>query len=249
MIGQKIIFKETLDSTNNYAANLLERGELAHGTVIMSGEQTAGRGQRGTSWAAEPYKNLIFTCFLQYDNLSVENQQSITHLVSLSVIQVLKTKGIDAMIKWPNDILVGNSKISGILIENQLESARCKSSIIGIGLNVNQTNFGDFNATSMQLVKEEVFSMEAVSMLLIERLQANYEILQRLDYATLKQQYLDHLWLKGEISAFEDKDGVFQGIILGTDPFGRLLVENNQQVKSYDLKEIKFLERNASGAY
>lgn len=78
MIGRKIIFKETLDSTNNYAAKLLQAGELSHGTVIMSGEQTAGRGQRGAVWAADPYKNLIFTCFLEYDNLSVANHQSIT---------------------------------------------------------------------------------------------------------------------------------------------------------------------------
>lgn len=246
MIGRKIIFKESLDSTNNYAANLLERGELAHGTVIMSGEQTAGRGQRGASWVAEPYKNLIFTCFLEYDNLSVDNQQSITHLVSLSLVGLLKEKGINAVIKWPNDILVGNSKIAGILIENQFESSRCKSSIIGIGMNVNQTDFGDFNATSMALIKGEEFSLESISFLLIERLRENYEILRTHGYETLRNAYLDCLWLKGKSSQFEDRNGIFQGIILGTDAHGRLEIQREGEIKTYDLKEIKFLERNIS---
>ena len=110
MIGRKIIFKETLDSTNNYAANLLKEGVLVDGTVIVSGEQTAGKGQRNSQWYAEPYKNVIFTCFVQYANLSVDSQDSITHFVSLAIVNFLEEKDISAQIKWPNDILIGNSK-------------------------------------------------------------------------------------------------------------------------------------------
>ncbi len=241
MIGRKIIFKETLDSTNNYAANLLESGELAHGTVIMSGEQTAGRGQRGTSWAAEPYKNLIFTCFLEYDNLSVENQQAITHLASLSLIGALHSHGISAEIKWPNDIYVNGKKIAGILIENQLGNNRCKSSIIGIGMNVNQTDFNGFNATSMKLETGKEFSVETVAMSLIERLQEKYNLLQSYGIETLKNDYLANLWRKDVWSRFEDKDGVFEGKITGTDPYGKLVVETKTGERSYDLKEIKWL--------
>lgn len=241
MIGRKIIFKETLDSTNNYAANLLERGELAHGTVIMSGEQTAGRGQRGTSWAAEPYKNLIFTCFLEYDNLSVENQQAITHLVSLSLVSLLSEEGLDAKIKWPNDIYVNDHKIAGILIENQLESRRCRSSIIGIGMNVNQTEFGDLNATSMKLELDRDFSVETVSMSLIARLQENYDLLKNYGLETLKNVYLRHLWRKDEWAEYEDENGRFTGRILDTDLSGKLMVERKDGVRAYDLKEVKFV--------
>ena len=246
MIGRKIIFKETLDSTNNYAAKLLLAGELPHGTVIMSGEQTAGRGQRGAVWAAEPYKNLIFTCFLEYDKLSVSSHQAITHFVSLALIDLLSFFGISASIKWPNDILVGNKKIAGILIENQLENTTIKSSIVGIGLNVNQTEFDGFNATSLKLENQMEFSVENTAMKLIEFLQIRFNTLQFKDLNGLSKQYLNLLWLKNQLSLFEDENGIFEGKIIGTDDFGRLIVEQNSIPKTYDLKEIKFLDRNIS---
>lgn len=241
MIGRKIIFKETLDSTNNYAANLLERGELSHGTVIMSGQQTAGRGQRGTTWIADPYKNLIFTCFLDYDNLSVENQQAITHLVSLSLVGLLREKQIDAQIKWPNDIYIGGRKIAGILIENQLERNRCKSSIVGIGMNVNQTEFQGFQATSLKLETGNEHSIDGIALSLSAQLQQYYDILQRHGIETLKNQYLEKLWLKDVTASYEDAGGVFEGKITGIDVYGRLILERDGQIKIYDLKEIKFL--------
>jgi BirA family biotin operon repressor/biotin-[acetyl-CoA-carboxylase] ligase len=246
MIGRKIIFRETLGSTNNYAAKLLHAGELSHGTVIMSGEQTAGRGQRGAVWAAEPYKNLIFSCFLEYDKLSVSNHQAITHFVSLALIDFLSFFGISASIKWPNDILIGNKKIAGILIENQLENSFIKSSIIGIGVNVNQTEFGEFNATSLRLENQEEFSIDNAAMQLIESLQIRFNTLEYKDLNWLKNQYLDLLWLKNQLSLFEDENGIFEGKIIGTDDFGRLIITQNSISKTYDLKEIKFLDRNIS---
>ncbi len=246
MIGRKIIFKETLDSTNNYAAKLLQAGELSHGTVIMSGEQTEGRGQRGAVWAAEPYKNLIFTCFLEYDNLSVSSHQAITHFVSLALIDLLSFFGISASIKWPNDILIGNKKIAGVLIENQLENTAIKSSIIGIGLNINQTEFGGFNATSLKLENQMEFSVENTAMKLIEFMQTRFNQLQVNNLIGLKNEYLNLLWLLNKSSLFEDENGIFEGKIIGTDAFGRLIVEQKSIPKSYDLKEIKFLDRNIS---
>lgn len=235
-----------LDSTNNYAAKLLQAGELSHGTVIMSGEQTEGRGQRGAVWAAEPYKNLIFTCFLEYDNLSVSSQQAITHFVSLALIDLLSFFGISASIKWPNDILVGNKKIAGVLIENQLENTAIKSSIIGIGLNMNQTEFGGFNATSLKLENQMEFSVENTAMKLIEFTQTRFNQLQVNNLIGLKNEYLNLLWLLNKSSLFEDESGIFEGKIIGTDAFGRLIVEQKSIPKSYDLKEIKFLDRNIS---
>lgn len=248
MIGQKIIFKDSLDSTNNYAANLLSKGELAHGTVIMSGEQTAGKGQRGASWLAEPFKNLIFTCYVVYDNLSVNQRESITHFVSISIVQLLKAHGINAVIKWPNDILVGSSKIAGILIENQFENTKCKSSIIGIGLNVNQTDFANFNATSMANQTGKSNSLEEIAFSLIERLNQNLLLLNQNRLESLKEIYLNHLWLLHQKSLFEDETGIFEGIIQGTNTFGQLLVLKENNIKTYDLKEISFLERNTSGS-
>jgi BirA family biotin operon repressor/biotin-[acetyl-CoA-carboxylase] ligase len=253
MIGRKIIYKETLDSTNNYAAILLSRGELAHGTVIMAGEQTAGRGQRGATWTAEPHKNLIFTCFLQYDNLSVEKQEAITQAVSLALIALLREKGVEAAIKWPNDIIANNRKMAGILIENQLERDRVKNSIIGIGLNVNQQNFEGFDATSLlnesaDLTENNIFDVQSIGLLLIEQLNFYLGRIAVSDFAGLKRQYLDNLWRKDEQHWFEDQNGAFEGIIRGTDIQGRLLVEDASGTRSFDLKEISFKMRNTPGA-
>jgi BirA family biotin operon repressor/biotin-[acetyl-CoA-carboxylase] ligase len=247
MIGQKIIFKETLDSTNNYAAILLDKGELKHGTVIMSGEQTQGRGQRGATWAAEPYKNLIFTCFIEHDNLSVNQHQAITHFVSLSVIHLLKSFQIHASIKWPNDILVGNAKIAGILIENQIDSKGIRSSIIGIGLNVNQIAFGPFNATSLKAITQQEYVLEHVYMGLISAMNELYPMLKLGKLEQLKHAYLQHLWLLNQTANFEDQEGVFEGMITGVTEAGRLCITKADSTeKTYDLKEITFLNRNAA---
>ncbi len=246
MLGRKIIFKESLDSTNNYAANLLKEGLLVDGTVIVSGEQTAGKGQRNAQWHAEPYKNIIFTCFLQYANLSVDSQTSITHFVSLAIVDFLKEKNVLAEIKWPNDILIGNAKIAGVLIENQIKNHRCTSSIIGIGINVNQTTFGNWNATSMQLQTGMEYDIQELIFSLIEKLQIRFNQIQSFDLPALKQEYHDKMWLKGEESEFEDENGRFKGTIQDTDKSGRLLIESKGTLRAYDLKQIRFIARNVS---
>ena len=140
-IGNKIVRLDSVDSTNNFAANLLREGKIGHGTVILADEQTAGRGQRGASWHSQGGMNLIFSVFVEHDNLSVDEQAHITHWVSLSVNDLLRAHDIASFIKWPNDLLVEDEKIGGILIENQLSGAFIRSSIIGVGLNVNQRFF------------------------------------------------------------------------------------------------------------
>jgi BirA family biotin operon repressor/biotin-[acetyl-CoA-carboxylase] ligase len=244
MIGQKIIHHESLDSTNNFTAKLLSEGTLAHGTVILADEQTSGRGQRGAVWLTEPKKNIIFSCYVEYANLSVEHQDAINHFVSLSICDTLQSFGIDASIKWPNDVLVRSDKIAGILIENQLERSLIKSSIIGIGLNVNQLEYEGLKATSMALEKDSAFHILEVVSLLIHYLNTHFSTLQQGHFLKLKQSYLAKLWLLNTRSFFEDEDGVFEGTILGTSPKGLLLIEKStREVCEYDLKEIRFLER------
>ena len=127
-----------------------------------------------------------------------------------------------------------------------MENTAIKSSIIGIGLNINQTEFGGFNATSLKLENQMEFSIENTAMKLIEFLQLRFNTLQFKDLNGLRNQYLNLLWLKNKLSMFEDENGIFEGKIMGTDEFGRLIVEQNLIPKTYDLKEIKFLDRNIS---
>jgi BirA family biotin operon repressor/biotin-[acetyl-CoA-carboxylase] ligase len=127
-----------------------------------------------------------------------------------------------------------------------LENTAIKSSIIGIGLNMNQTEFGGFNATSLKLENQMEFSVENTAMKLIEFTQTRFNQLQVNNLIGLKNEYLNLLWLLNKSSLFEDESGIFEGKIIGTDAFGRLIVEQKSIPKSYDLKEIKFLDRNIS---
>ena len=146
-IGQKIIRLDVVDSTNNYIANLIKQGSIDSGTVIMADEQFAGKGQRDAQWQSSAGENLTFSFFLDDVNLSVSRQFNLSQVVALSLYNFLNNLGLDATIKWPNDIYIKGRKIAGVLIENQLKGSLIKSAIVGVGLNVNQTEFQGFSAT------------------------------------------------------------------------------------------------------
>jgi len=240
-LGLKIIQLDTVDSTNNFAANLLSMGELAHGTVIMADEQTKGRGQRGSKWVTQPAMNLTASFFVQYDNLAVSKQMMINQWISLVIIDMLKKHKISGKIKWPNDIFVNDQKIAGILIENQLSQNKVKSSIIGIGLNVNQVDFGDLNATSIKQHTQNFIPVNEILMQLIESLNRLLKFIIEEDVTRLKELYLLSLWkLNEEISCTVNGETTLVKI-LGTSDFGLLLMEIDGKEKEFDLKEIQFL--------
>lgn len=138
-----VIWLDTIDSTNNEARRKIDA--LDNLSVIAAREQVSGRGQRGNIWLTEPEMNLIFSIVLKYEQMQVkmkaEEQFQISELTVMSVIDLLAQYGIEARIKLPNDIYVGNKKICGILIEHSLQGERLAYSIIGVGLNVNQLTF------------------------------------------------------------------------------------------------------------
>lgn len=243
-IGQKIIRLDTVDSTNNYTANLHFQGKIESGTVIMADEQTAGRGQRGAQWTSNAGENLLFSLFLEPDNLSVENQTILTQFASVSVTEILRKIGISAQIKWPNDIFVDGKKIAGILIENNIGKGRITSSIIGIGLNVNQLDFQKLLATSVRAEKVTFISINEILFMLVQEMNKEWIEIQNGDYLKIRTRYLDNLYLKDQRAQFEDNEGVFTGEIKGTSEDGFLLVEKNGALQKYDLKEIKFLNQN-----
>lgn len=148
---------DSVDSTNNEVKRCMER--LSDLSVISATEQTSGRGQRGNIWLSEPGKNLTFSIAVKYggrlfDNANPVNQFVINGIVSLSVVELLETYGIDARIKLPNDIYVNGKKICGILIEHSVLGSSLIHSIIGVGLNVNQMNFDESLANPTSILLE-----------------------------------------------------------------------------------------------
>jgi len=244
MIGQKIIHLDTVDSTNNYTANLQKEGKIQHGTVILAGEQTAGRGQRGASWTSSAGENLLLSIYLAPDNLSVVDQPALTHFISLSLIDFLRKIGIYGKIKWPNDIYVNDQKLAGILIENSIRSARITETIIGVGLNVNQTVFESVNATSLKLQSDQHFQLNDVLFSWIQEMNILWTELNKGNLEMLKSRYKQELYLLNEPAIYSDVTGEFEGIIRDVDDHGYLILEKDTQCKKYDLKEIKLVGRN-----
>ena len=137
-----IIWLKVTDSTNDEARRRIS--ELDNLSVVAAMEQTAGRGQGDHSWTSEPGENLTFTLVLKappLPSVSTSELLLLTQLVTRALREYLLSKGVDTRIKWPNDLYAGDKKIAGILIENILDGRQLRSSLIGIGLNLNQERF------------------------------------------------------------------------------------------------------------
>lgn len=244
MIGQKIIHLDTVDSTNNYTANLQKEGKIQHGTVILADEQSAGRGQRGASWTSSAGENLLLSIYLAPDNLSVVDQPALTHFISLSLIDFLRKIGISGKIKWPNDIYVNDQKIAGILIENSIRLSRISETIIGVGLNVNQTVFDGVNATSIKIQSDQHYPLNDVLFSWIQEMNILWAELSKGNLEMLKSRYKQELYLLNQPAIYSDVTGEFEGIVRDVDDNGYLILEKDTERKKYDLKEIKLVGRN-----
>lgn len=244
-IGHRIIRLDSVDSTNNYAAKLFTLGTLPHGSVIMADEQTAGRGQRGAIWSSNPGENLLLTIVLQPVNLSISDQFRLTQFASLAMHELLSKYGLSSAIKWPNDLFVKSLKISGMLIENQVTSNAISNVFLGIGLNVNQTDFDGLSATSMFAETGMKHTLMDVAMSLFSSMNQYWHFVQNTQFVQLDERYQSLLYLRNTLSFFSDDQGDFEGTILGTTEQGLLKVEGrNGEIGTYELKQLRFRQRN-----
>jgi BirA family biotin operon repressor/biotin-[acetyl-CoA-carboxylase] ligase len=245
LIGHRILQLDSVDSTNNYVAKILSTEDIPHGSVIMAVEQTAGRGQRGSIWISNPGENLLLTILLRPANLSVSDQFRLTQFASLALLDLLEGYGISSSIKWPNDLLVNDHKIAGMLIENQVTSNRITNVLLGIGLNVNQTNFNELCATSIYTVTRVKYTLMDVAFSLFSALNKYWKLLQDRSFSVLDDKYQRMLYKRNVSTYFYDHQGVFEGTIVGTTDQGLLtIMGRNDELRSYDLKEVKFNRRN-----
>jgi len=238
----QIIKLNATDSTNLYLKDLMNIKSLKDYTIVVAEKQTLGRGQMGTKWESEPFKNLTFSILKKNDSEKVTNPFILNICVSLAVYTLLSKLGLpDLKVKWPNDILSGNFKICGILIENIFSGNRMLASVIGIGLNVNQTTFNNLpNVSSLKLLTGKTFNLDQ---LLAEFQSVLKQIFLELDekgVVEIQKKYENVLFRKGKPSTFKDNDGnLFMGFIQGVSNEGRLVVTLEDDIKKeFDLKEI-----------
>ena len=141
-VGQSLIELSTCPSTNTFVGELLNRGAMPNGQVVIANAQTKGRGQRESKWECEPLKNLTFSIGLFNLDFPVANAFQLHCITSLAIVDTInRHTASTAQIKWPNDIYINNKKVGGILIENTIAGDLVTQSIIGIGLNINQEDF------------------------------------------------------------------------------------------------------------
>lgn len=243
-IPTKLFHLESVDSTNNYVASLVRMGEIESGSVVLADFQTAGRGQRGTKWQAAAGENMTASLFIQWADLLQADQFRISMWVALGVERFLTGYGVHAQIKWPNDLLVNGDKICGMLIENQIRGEQVVSSIIGIGLNVNQLQFeSDLQATSLGKLCNREFSVRLITLELFQTIGQVIQELQVYPFEELQRVYLSKLLGYGKPVAvqFTENGQIAEIEITGVTRDGRLLYLLQGKSCTADLKEIRFL--------
>jgi BirA family transcriptional regulator, biotin operon repressor / biotin---[acetyl-CoA-carboxylase] ligase len=244
-LGKDIIYLTDCHSTNDEALKRLRKREVAEGSVVITDNQTKGKGQRGNQWFSEKGKNLTFSLVLQPKFLTPSEQFFLNICVSLSILDFLSDYIQDIRIKWPNDIVhISGSKLGGILIENVLSQSSLESSIIGIGLNINQRDFFVPNACSLVQLAGQDFDIWELLRGLIKDIENRYIQLKKVDKETLVKEYLQKLYGFGEWREFEDEEK-FKGRIDGITAEGKLIIEKeNGHFQQYAFKEVRFLFGN-----
>lgn len=222
-----------------------EREQLDDFTVIYAENQTDGKGQMGSKWQTNMSDNLTFSVFVDSSFLKLKDHFYLNCAVSISVFRVLHRLMVPQLsVKWPNDILSGHKKLSGILIENSLKSSLETKSIIGVGLNVNQLEFDPlFKATSLKAILGQNFNLEELLISLVAELQKQFELLKNGQFDELHDTYEKHLFRKNKPSTFKNAEGeLFSGFIKNVTPTGELQVLVEDAIlKEFKLKEVKLL--------
>ncbi|MBN2807214.1 MAG: biotin--[acetyl-CoA-carboxylase] ligase [Prolixibacteraceae bacterium] len=244
IIGNTIIKFDRVDSTNNYATAHLAKDQWKEGTVVVSKEQTHGRGQINNRWESEPGKNILMSIFLQPSFLPVSRQFMISKLITLGITAVLDELINDVFIKWPNDVYVENRKIAGILIENAIMGSTLAQSVAGIGLNVNQQTFSETlpNPVSLFNVLNVETPAEALLIRLLNSINRYYEMLRAGSFAAIDWAYEKKLYRFGIQADYADSKGRFSARLMGVHTDGRLKLETSDgEIRMYQFKEVAFV--------
>ncbi len=246
-IGQNKVFLPETDSTNSYAITMLKNVNCIEGTVVYTNHQTKGKGQRGNSWMSDSSMNITLSVILKPVFLPSKKAFYLSKITALAIhdvlTDILDNSQFDIKIKWPNDILVNNKKIAGVLIENSVTDDYFNWSVIGIGLNVNQTQFGDLtSATSLINITNKNLVVDEISEKLFVYLEKWYLKLKQNKITEINEAYLKYLLGINNKMKFKHNNIVFNGVVIGVSEQGLLevLMENNIK-RSFDIKEITFI--------
>ena len=241
----RIKWFEELDSTNNEL--LRHVGDYDNLSVVAAVNQTAGRGQRGNRWLSAPGDNLTFSFLLKPSGLPAREVMAVTCLATLAVRDALREEGVPAVVMWPYDIYVGRRKICGMLVENGLDGPDIAWSVVGIGINLNQTDFpgGVQNPTSLKRLTGRNYDPAAFLEKVCHGLEALLPALASPEgWNGLRAAYERDLFLKDSPASYRDllSGEEFIGIIRGITPEGLLRMQKaGGPEKTFGFKEISYI--------
>jgi len=248
-IGRNIIRLTEVGSTNSYANTMLKSLKIPEGTIVWADYQSEGRGQRGSVWIAEPAANITCSLIITPLFLNAENHFLISKIIALAIkralADILTSSNYDIKIKWPNDILVNNKKIAGILIENSIKNSQIINSIIGFGINVNQTNFAELSkkACSLKTLINNEFDKQLLFNKVCEHFEALYLQLKSSKYKEINEAYLHDLLFYNKAVIYTEvaNSQAFEGKITEVTEDGKIsILLITGEIKKYEMKEISF---------
>jgi BirA family biotin operon repressor/biotin-[acetyl-CoA-carboxylase] ligase len=224
------------------AAGRARESQVPEGLVVVTDFQTSGRGQRGNEWESEPGKNLMFSMLLRPVFIRPSDQFSLNMTLSVALADYLEPQFPEQVsLKWPNDVMINDKKVCGILIQNHVQGHSIHESIIGIGLNVNQTSFRHARATSLKLLAGTDFDLNQVLNDLLTAIEKRYLTLQSAPANAFQEEYEEYLHWIHEARTFRHDGKDFLGMITGIDPAGRLLIKSAAGLRAYGVKEVEFV--------
>jgi len=238
----KLIKLNAIDSTNEYIKknrDFFSDKELC----VITFNQTEGKGQRGNNWVSEPGSNLCISLYFSDLNINLKDLFNLNMLVSLNIIDILDSLSLKNLkIKWPNDILAENKKISGILIETFSKNNMIKDIIIGIGVNVNQIDFNNLiNATSMSLIMNKKYDLNIFYKLFLEKFKGFSGEVKNINSFETKLNYLKNLYGINSLKKFEVNNLIFDAKISGVNKKGELVLDIDGIIKEFNNQEIKLI--------
>ncbi|NNC95900.1 MAG: biotin--[acetyl-CoA-carboxylase] ligase [Chitinophagales bacterium] len=240
-LGKVLIELDDSPSTNMYAHELLSKNRPIEGTAIIAHNQYQGKGQYGKKWISESGKNLTLSVILYPDFLKIEDQFYLNKLVCIALVEFLASLGVESKIKWPNDIYHENLKLGGVLIENSVSLQYLSSSILGIGLNINQLEFDSelTNPISVATVLGKELDLEMCVNNFLAALEKWYLILKNGDYQMLDSGFNKNLYRAGESILVDLQGKTHEAIFTGVERTGKIKLEIDDHIDSYTNHEIE----------
>lgn len=242
-IGERFIELLSVDSTNNYAMQLVQKGMASHGDAYFAFDQTAGKGQQNKQWLSAKGENIILSVVLDTSVFIIEQQFILNMIAALSVKKLFNKYTTEIIkIKWPNDVYCRDRKAAGILIENIIRGKKWQFAIAGFGININQTHFSETlkNPVSLKQLTGKSYNVVELAKELCVLLNENLKALYGENKNDILSSYNHHLYKLNEVASFKQGNTTFSGVIKEVNALGNIIIDNGV-TQAYQSGQLEWL--------